>query len=349
MKNKYEDVSEPVEELVTLVYNHFGTNPMGWTGIDKLAEYAHNSQFVSRVFELHEYLLNSEELLLGINPSQYYKIIYKFQLASKSLDYDIKKIEECYLYLANYSIKVYNYFGEHLIEKSAAYKFIEVTSELQVRQLSLLCAALRSYSEILFCDEHTIAGEIYAPMKIEDDIMIVRKYRHLNALELRDELKDFPYKEITIYIRYKNIGKPIYTDIVGNLLIDIDITKFMSSFYLEVVDNKGNIMDLDSHEKIMEEIIEYLKYISPLLSKQYKKMEMEDRLWLKIVSEYYAMKPYADILLKEWEPVPYILDINAFSNANREIVKANLELEDMQHQEDTKKKLFILNDPRIHW
>lgn len=51
-KSLYKDISQPVEELATLVFHHFGKAPMGWTGIDKLTEYAHNEQFVKKVLAL---------------------------------------------------------------------------------------------------------------------------------------------------------------------------------------------------------------------------------------------------------------------------------------------------------
>lgn len=68
LKKEYVDVSEPVQELALLVYNHFGKKPMGWTGIDKLTEYAHTEQFLERVFDLHNFLVESESIVDEINP-----------------------------------------------------------------------------------------------------------------------------------------------------------------------------------------------------------------------------------------------------------------------------------------
>lgn len=348
MKRLYVDVSEPIGELSELVFNHFGKTPMGWTGIDKLTEYAHNEQFVERVFELYNYLSSTTDFLIGINPSQYYKIIYKFQLASKSLDLDVDKITDCYFYLSNYAIRVYNHYLKQIEQFVEEHSFVNIVNDRQAKKLGLLSASLRSYSETLYCDEHTIAGEIYSPIIVQDGIIIARKYRWLNATELREELDSCPYKEINIFIKYKNINKPPYTDIVGNLLTETNISKYMHGFYVEIINTENKIITIDSYEAI-DEVLRYFQYIIPLLSNNYKRMSLQERLWIKILCEYYAMKPYTDICGKDWRPTEYPLDINAIENRDRPIVKANLKIEDTYDEQDIKKRLFELNDPRVHW
>jgi len=348
MKRLYSDISEPVKELSALVFNHFGNNPMGWTGIDKLTEYAHNEQFIKRVFDLYNYLISTKELLLGINSSQYYKIIYKFQLASKSSDYDMDEVIECYFYLANYAVQVYNHCYEQTERFVNTHTFIDISDEWQVKKITLLSAALRSYSEVLYCDEHTIAGEIYSPIIVEDGIVIARKYRWLNATELRKELVDCPYQAINIYIKYRNMDDSLCTDIVGNLLTDVNISKYMCGFNIELFDIDNKVVAVETCEAI-DEVIRYFQYIIPLLSNNYKKMSLQDRLWMKILCEYYAMKPYTDVCGGEWRPVPYLLDISMLENRARPIVNANKEIESMCDEKNIKKKLFELNDPRIRW
>lgn len=348
MKQLYSDISEPVKELSTLVFNHFGKNPMGWTGIDKLTEYAHDGQFIRRVFDLYNYLTSTKELLVGINPSQYYKIIYKFQLASKSSDYNRDAIIECYFYLANYAIQVYNHYYWQIERFVKTNTFIDVSSEWQVKKITFLCAALRSYSEVLYCDEHTIAGEIYSPIMVKDGIVIVRKYRWLKAYELRMELIDCPYHAINIYIKYKKMNNSLSTDIVGNLLTDVNISENICGFYIELLGSDEKVIAVESWEAI-DEIILYFQNIIPLLSNNYKKMSLQSRLWMKILCEYYAMKPYTDVCGREWRPMPYLLDIKEIENRARPIVNVNKEIEDMCDKNDIMKKLFELNDPRVHW
>ncbi len=348
MKQLYVDVSEPIGELSELVFNHFGRTPMGWTGIDKLTEYAHNEQFVERVFGLYNYLSSTTDFLVGINPSQYYKIIYKFQLASKSLEYDVDKLTECYFYLSNYAVRVYNHYFEKIEQFVGEHAFVNIVNNKQAKKIALLSAALRSYSETLYCDEHTIAGEIYSPIIVQDGIVIARKYRWLNAKELREELIDCPYKAINIYIKYKNIDKPPCTDIVGNLLTEVNISKYMCGFYIEIGNIDDEVITITSCDAI-DEVMQYFQYIIPLLSNNYKKMSLQDRLWIKILCEYYAMKPYTDVYRKDWKPTLYPLDIKAFENRNRPIVNANLKIENTCDEQKIKKMLFELNDPRVHW
>lgn len=204
MKNEYVDVSEPVHELALLVYNHFGKNPMGWTGIDKLTEYAHNEQFVERVFDLHNFLVATESIFDGINPSQYYKIIYKFQLATKSIHFNLEQIVQCYLDIANYAIKCYNNSYIDTSKKIQECTYMPVSNESDIRTIGYLCALLRSFSDSVYCDEHTISGEIISPIIIDNGFVIAREYQNLDAYELCPELLASPYKKINIYIKYSN-------------------------------------------------------------------------------------------------------------------------------------------------
>ena len=347
-KTLYSSVDKPVEELATLVYHHFGKAPMGWTGIDKLTEYAHNDQFVERVLALYRYVSTHDELLQGINPSQFYKIFYKYQLASKSLPISVEKLTDCYHYLANYAVRTYNR-NLNEIEKTIAEKeFLPVASFEIAQCVSLLSALLRSFSETLYCDEHTIAGEIYSPIEVGDSTYIARKYTLLNAKELRTELEDCPVSGINIYCEYRGLSQKPVTDIVGNLLITENILPRMKSYRIEAVDLKG-VRHFVSGLNGSEELIKYFQAVIPRLIGSYKDMPLEDRLWKKIECEYYALKPYCDVVGVDWRPKKYKLDIEKISNPLRPIVKANDEIALLTDDEEIKHKLFILNDPRVHW
>lgn len=348
LKAPYKSVDKPVEELATLVYHHFGKAPMGWTGIDKLTEYAHNEQFVERVLELFRYVSSHDDILHGINPSQYYKIFYKYQLASKSLPIDIKELTNCYYFLANYAIRTYNRNITEIEEAAKREKFHPVTSTKIAQQVSLLSALLRSFSETLYCDEHTIAGEIYSPIEIGDSTYIVKKYIMLNAEELRYELSGCPVSGIDIYVEYKGLSQKPVTDIVGNLLITENILPHMKSYHIEEIDLKGKkheVLDINR----LEELIKYFQTIIPKLVNSYKDMSLEERLWKKIECEYYALKPFCDAVGIDWHPKKYEIDINVISDPNRPIVKANNELAFSNEKAEILHKLINLNDPRIHW
>lgn len=347
-KTLYGSVDKPVAELATLVYHHFGKAPMGWTGIDKLTEYAHNEQFVERVLALYLHASTHDELLRGINPSQFYKIFYKYQLASKSLPISVEKLTNCYLYLANYAVQTYN---RNLFEIEEAIKerdFSPINSVEMAQRVSLLSALLRSFSETLYCDEHTIAGEIYSPIENGDSTYIVRKYIMLNAKELRFELADCPVSGINIYCEYQGLSQKPVTDIVGNLLITENILPKMKAFRIETIDLNG-VQHLLTELHCLEELIQYFQKIIPKLVSSYKDMSMEDRLRKKIECEYYALKPFCEAVGVNWQPKKYKLDIKKISNPLRPIVKANLELLTLTDKDAILHKLIELNDPRIHW
>lgn len=347
-KNLYNSVDMPVKELATLVYHHFGKAPMGWTGIDKLTEYAHNEQFVQRVLALYEYVSSHDHLLRGINPSQYYKIFYKFQLASKSLPLDVQQITECYHYLANYAIKTYNRNIAEIEQDIKQKQFLPIVSTETSQQVALLSALLRGFSEALYCDEHTVAGEIYSPIETGNSTYIVRKYAMINAKELRVELENCPISAIDIFVEYQGLTQRPVTDIVGNLLITQNILPLMKSYRVEIVDTNGARSCVDDQNKL-EELIEYFRDIIPKIVNGYKKMSLEERLWKKIECEYFALKPFCDIVGIDWRPQRYELDVQSISNPQRPIVKANIELSTLTNQEEILHKLIELNDPRVHW
>ena len=346
-KQLYKSISTPVNELSTLVFNHFGKAPMGWTGIDKLTEYAHTEQFVNRIFGMYDYLKDSDKLLEGINPSQFYKIIYKFQLASKSLSISPKKIQNCYYFLANYAIRLYNYNVDCIQSNLRLDCFTRIENDMVKRRVALLSALLRSYSETVYCDEHTIAGEIYSPLYLDERVVIGRCYSMLDASALRDELIGCPVKNVRIFTHYGLLPNTPKTDIVGNLLITDNILPYMDSFYIEVTNDKGKTMPIDISD--VDRLVSYFGNIIPELSNNYKEKTILEKLWMKVLCEYYALKPYCVATGIDWRPNQYEIDIDSISSTARPIVCANEEICSLSDESIILKKLIELNDPRVHY
>jgi len=347
MKSYYDSIEIPVNELVELVYKHFGKNPMSWTKIDKLTEYAHGEQFVSLVFSLFE-RLKDQGGMLDVNPSQLYKIIYKFQLAAKELDYIPESIMQCYMYFANYSVKLYNMIYSNAASNSMLIDYICINNKEELKKLLFLSAAIRSYSEVIYWDEHTIAGEIISPiMYTVDSFVIYRKYNNLNASELYKELADFPYKSIELYFLY-NSKSPPHTDIVGNLLTTDNISEKIVGFYIALSSKEGTAKVVKSTEEIEYVTNIFVNYLTNM-TKIFKDMSLEDRLWKKIECEYYSLKEIAEKCGIEWRPHKYDISVSKIANPQRPIVKANQEIASLNDESIIKKKLFELNDPRVHW
>lgn len=347
MKQMYKCVSEPVSELSQLVYNHFGKKPMEWTGIDKLTEYALNEQFVERVFGLYEYLLHKNDLMLDINPSQYYKIIYKFQLASKSLNYEVTRLTECYLFLANYAIRCYNYNFANTAAFIKTVKFYNA-EKTALNKIIYLSALLRSFSEALYCDEHTIAGEVYCPIRNGENIIIAKKYRWLNAFELRTELKDFLYSAVDVYIAYSHLSEEPYTDIVGNIITNVRLNDYIQGYYIALYQSDGRKIIIKPNDNI-NHIIQYFEKNIHTLSVNYKEMSIEKRLWEKIRCEYYALKPFAVACGIDWEPIFYNIDIEDVQSRERPIVVENLKVLQLQSEKEIIEQIYKINNPEVHW
>lgn len=346
-KQLYESVATPSLELAMAAFHHFGKSPMGWTGIDKLTEYALDEQYVQRILGLYNYLRLSDSLLLGINPCQYNKFNFKFQFASKSLPYDLQQLLDCYLFLANYYVNTYNYQLD-IIEQGLPKKtYISAAEQSAKHRITMLSALVRSFSETLYCDEHTIAGEIYSPIEHGEDTYIVRKYTLLRARELREELENCPVSEIAIHIRYKRLIQRPVTSIVGNLLTTENMLPHIDAYYVEAVGDDGHLYIVDDDG--IDDLINYFSCIIPVLIDNYKRATLKDRLWMKIECEYYATKPYCDQVGIDWKPQKYDLDLDWIADPRRPLVHANQVLTTMHNGDEILNGFIKLNDPRIHW
>ncbi len=347
MKKYYNSVDEPVCELTELVYNHFGRSPMSWTQIDKYTEYAHNNQFVELVLSLYSYLRIGGNKPASINPSQLYKIIYKFQLASKELDYDVALLEECYLYFANYAITLYNLILNETERSAKNLKYTNVNSSDDRKKIGYLSAVIRSFSEIVYCDEHTIAGEIISPIRSPNNEYIIRrKFSHLNAFELYPELLSFPYESVDLYYVYQG-GEPPCTDIVGNILTSDNISERLIGYCI-ITTSKG-VKSVISSESEIDTLIGCVLDFSTRVLEKLKNMNLEERLWKKIECEYYSLKDLTEIIGIDWHPQKYDVSIPKISDLRRPVVKVNHDIALLTNSAAIKNKLFELNDPRVHW
>ena len=346
-KQLYDSVATPSFELAMAAFHHFGKSPMGWTGVDKLTEYALDEQYVERIMDLYNYLRSSNTLLLGINPCQYHKFNFMFQFASKSLHCDMQKLLDCYLFLANYSVKIYNYQLDIIEQEIPQKVYISAAEQSAKQRITMLSALLRSYSETLYCDEHTIAGEIYSPITHGEDTYIVRKFTLLRATELREELADCPIRDLAIYIRYKGLTQRPVTSIVGNLLITENMLPHIDAYYVEAVDVDGQLYTVDDDG--IDAIISYFSRTIPVLIENYKRASLKERLWMKIECQYYATKPFCDKIGTNWRPEKYDIEIDRIANPLRPLVHANLALTTMKNENEILKGFIELNDPRIHW
>lgn len=349
MKYRYTNVSQPVNELTNLVYNHFGKNPMGWTKIDKLTEYAHDKQFVNLIFDMWSFLEKNPTVILPINSGQIYKIIYKFQLATKSLDYSTLQIEKCYLFLANYAIEIYNQSYKNAVSKIKKIQFRKIKDIEEQHKLNFFSALMRGFSETLFCDEHTISEEIISPLNFwEDELVIYRNFINLSSENLYNNISECPYKSISIFYKYdKSTPKPS-TDIVGNLLVHSNISSNLNGYFIEIIDKNDNASQINTLAQL-DEIIEYFTNTMVSIINQFKVMSQIERLKKKIQCEYYALRPYCEIIGREWKPILSNLNIDNITSSTRPIVSANLKLGEISDEREFFELLYEINNPLVHW
>ena len=337
----YLSCDEVVSELVDTLYDHFGKAPLSWTKVDRLTEYLLDEQYIENVFQLKKHFSSTQYIIDKINPSQLIKIIYKYQIASKYRQYDIDTIQNYYLFLANYSIKVRNKRLQDINIFLKNNSFIRLNNEEQAA-INYLNATIRGLSEVLFYDEHTIAGEIYAPVYTDNGhCIIVRDFNYLNPFQLYSIAREQRICRVIVYCEYPGECN-FETNLVGNIICNMQYAKKLIGAIVHVFYNDGSdeiITNINDCDEITHELILFLKEILTIILEK----SIKERLWNKILCEHYAFSPVNE----HWRPKYYHLNMD-IEKENNIVVDINRRIGHLEQKEDIKALLYTLNDPKVH-
>lgn len=352
--------------IIKLFLDHRGALAMRWVPPRRKIFMTLGDDFVNRIYNLTSKIENKNfnYKSFGINPSQYIKFAYNLAAAAKRSSLPIDQISQCYLFFAKgyYSLQndgsegkdgEYLLFSEKeindVIKKN---KWTNTNTDiLTINKIAQFNAVLRAYAETIFSDNHTIAGEVHGPYKLDkyyekDHILIVRNFDCIRPIDLIKDVNEITYNELNSYTIYKNVSVEI--DPQGNIKCNENILPKMVYFGIAGLtkNNKYISLKIDDIEDITEYlksfILKYLQYVKSLNHFEQKKNIL--------YCEYYAMKPLFDYIHESWLPTKEEIDKLNYEHIPAEYLKyEKLIGESNQNDEIIIHSARQLLDPRIRW
>lgn len=345
-KIEYASVDDVLDEFVPMYLGHFGSMPMSWTTIDKLLEFSISDEYVDASVKLSKYINDAENSLLSINPSQYLKIAYRFQMATKSQKSIYKHSDEIYLLLCNSSVRSRALFDTDIMNKLSSLKFHAELEDSEKRKIAYLNSLIRSYCELLYCDEHTIGGDVFGEYTYDKNAILMRKFNKLRPMEIHKITKDFPYSEIHTYCSYENNIK-FSSDIFGNFTNEESYVLKLNAWAIQTIDIDGKSSFLSPNE--VDTVIGTLEVWITQLTDLYKRKDRNQIAKIKLLCEYYSFKPLFDKVGGSWRPVYNDISTQEEGNEQNILVAANRKLTIINGLEQRASYVRELLDPRIKW
>lgn len=342
----FNTLDELLDSMVEVFLSHNGELPMDWTPKRQTALFNLSVEYPEAIFELCNRLEYEDVKKIELNATQYMKSAYKLQIMTKALSYDINRVADAFLFLCNCSVVARKKFVERTKSELAFLKLETISCDNERKQIGYLNAALRAYSEALYCDDHTIGGEIVGPIETKEGYLMVRDYWRLDPQEVYEEFKDFPYKSIKTYCIYEN--SDIFVDMNGNLKGNSNISQGLKKYCVVITNKEGAYYTLERGE--IDHVTENLEQWLIKMMKAYKIKSYEDKCKMLIFNEYYALKPIFEYVGIEWKSYSRKnCDISA-SEEYVEINKRNRKkLFELNDEQAIKKYARTMLDPRVKW
>ena len=345
-KIEYVSIDDVLDEFVPMYLGHFGSMPMSWTSIDKLLEFSLSDEYVDACVKLSKYINDADNSILSINPSQYLKIAYRFQMATKSQKSIYKRSDEIYLLLCNSSVRSRALFDTEIMNKLSLLKFHDEFEDSEKRKIAYLNSLVRGYCELLYCDEHTIGGDIFGEYAYDKNAILVRRFNELRPIEIHKEIKDFPYSEIHTYCSYENKFR-FSSDIFGNLTNGESYVLKLNAWAIQTIDIDEKSSFLSPNE--VDALIETLELWITKLTDLYKRKDRNQIAKIKLLCEYYSLKPLFDKVDGSWIPIYNDISTQEEGNEQNILVAANRKLMSINGLEQRASFVRELLDPRIKW
>lgn len=295
--NDFDTIDEIVQ-LGKLEFNKRATAPtIDWIPPRQNVYSSQCIKFSKMFFDICDRATDKNLIDSNINPSQFIKAAQDFQLAARMANHDINTILPCFMKLANIGmmLKRYNY---EIYSKQIDGISICENAEI-VRRARQLHGLLRALSEAIYFDDHTISGEFYGDIYVQDKYVVVRSYKRLCPRDLLDGFERFHIKQVETYSYYEE-GK-IDFDCLGNILFTNYKQPIMNGFYCKYyLDNDECIIIKGIPE--MEKLINVLESQLQKVLINYNNTALRERQCLILNAAYYAFKPILEILNIDWHP-----------------------------------------------
>ncbi len=300
---KFESVDEILDELVPVFRNHNGLVPMDWTPARKVVMFSLAEDFAGRLTKLTTLLSEKAIKEVYVSPSHFIKTAHKLQIASKRLNFEKEKVVSTYLSMCNSAVIGWKDEAEKINKKCNEIAYIEGGLEFQ-RKIAYFNSLVRAFSEAVYCDDHTIGGDICGPFSLADGILLVREYKRLRPLELFDVLDQFDISGVISYCVYAN--NDIKIDLIGNITQCNDMISTLKKCYVEVIDKAGKQFVI-STEQQLQDMIDYMEFWLKRVISYYRRLDEREKNELLFKCEFYAFKPLFDYFGMPWKPQTFEL------------------------------------------
>lgn len=336
---EYTTVDEIIDDLIPVFLNHNGTIPMDWTPARKEVMFSLSKDFTNRLMRLNELLTKDSIEHIYVSPSHFIKAAHKFQNACKNLEYDKQVVLSTYLGLCNAAVLGWNVEVKEAKEKLDSTKFMTCSSPIR-EKVAYLNSLVRAFSESIYCDDHTIGGDICGPIVTSDGYLLVREYKRLRPTELFGFLEDFRITSIVTYCVYTN--NEIEVDLIGNLTKCENMVDTLQKYYIKVVDEEGKTHICE--ESQLQKLIEYMEEWLKRVIKYYKELSEPEKNRLLFQCEFYAFKPLLDNYGIPWPPQSYDISDNKTKTSKGKELREKLKR--LTAQEDRVQCVREILDPR---
>lgn len=344
----YNDIDEILDENISVLLSHNGDAPMDWTPTRQSALFALSGNYPTTILNLCNKVGYDVVHKIRLNPSQYMKSAYKFQIISKTMTYSIEDVSKCYFFLCNCAVLSRQIVIEDGITFYKENRVNFQKSNIYISKLiSYINAGLRAYCEAIFCDDHTIGGEIVGPVLVDNKPMIIRDYHRLMTPYAPTEIAILPVKRVRTFCTYNCTD--IFIDLNGNLQSTQNMVDGLLSYCVEVTDYDNRVQFISSEDELSmllnqldKALIAYMTY--------YKSLDDVKKTELLIDNEYFALQPLFDYAQVDWKTASssnreYVVD-NEYIKINKEKRKKLFEITDVAEREQYAREML---DPRIKW
>lgn len=347
----YNNIDEMIHELAQVVVGRSYGKSMDWTPKRREGLYALSGQFPELLIKACTELKYDYDIVnrLSLNPCLYLKTAYRFQMITKALPIDINTVSDCFMYLMNCSVLARkNRVNEYYSYALDNYEMFNNSEDAATKKIvSFINADLRAYSELIYCDDHSVGGEIIGPIPLGKYNMVVRDYNNFIPYTMNFVPLNIPYKRIRTFCLYK--CSDIEVDINGNLQGHENMVDGLEKFMVTIENDDGSIFHCTSLKQL-KLLLNNLDLSIVDFKHYYDGLKYEFRTQLLIDTQYFALKDFFEAANINWEDAcinnrSYMINPD-YLLANKRHRKPFFEIKQNDELFKFTKEMI---DPRIKW
>ncbi|MCI8792725.1 MAG: hypothetical protein HFG38_07960 [Eubacterium sp.] len=339
----YKNIDEAIKEFVPVFMNHKGSIPLEWGYSKSVALQLYARDYIDKINLAIDCFDDKKLSELEINSSQFAKTAFRYSVTSKSVNIDREIVANKFLALFNLGVKKQIDLDKEYESKKKTIDLISCMDDVKIK-IAYINANIRALCELMYCDEHTIGGQISGPYKIDNLSMLIHDYSRLRPIELHAILDSFKIKKIVSYCTYDDDSIDI--DLIGNVSHSGNVLQTICTYCLQVVTIDDKVYYVRPDE--LNGLIEYLDKWIIIFLENYRKKNEFNRWKLALECEYYAVKPLFEQVHIGWSPLDTDTAYDLFPRAKEGYYSSvRKKTHDLKESEDLYNFAYNLIDPRI--